>query len=299
MTGTITGARQVPMFISLLHRTTFIYAGNAHDSFNEVRLKPLDDATQSCRSFELRVEPATQIRDYVDFYGNTVHYFDITEGHGKLVIEAVSEVETTPNIARPPVPEVPFSKFAENREQELQAEFLTGSHYVPLEFDLWKEAQDVLAEKRLDVWSDVKLLCGHIYKTFKYKPRTTGVGTLATDALKLRTGVCQDFAHVALGLCRSSGIPARYVSGYFIKTQRRPDEEEASHAWIEAFVPGYGWAGYDPTHDIVADERYFKVAVGRDYADIPPVSGTYRGGKTRSLGVDVRVREADAANAPR
>jgi transglutaminase-like putative cysteine protease len=144
----------------------------------------------------------------------------------------------------------------------------------------------------------VRLLCRHIFKTFAYRPRTTGVGTLATDALKLRSGVCQDFAHVALGLCRSSGIPARYVSGYFIQSRRHHDEEEASHAWIEAFIPGFGWAGYDPTHDRTADERYVKVAGGRDYADIRPVSGTYRGGKTRSLAVEVKVRQTEAADAP-
>jgi transglutaminase-like putative cysteine protease len=287
------------MLISLLHRTTFTYAGKAHDSFNEVRLKPIDDGSQTCRSFDLRIEPTTQVRDYVDFYGNTVHYFDIAEGHTKLVIEAVSEVETTPNAARPPVPAVAHSDLLTYPEHELHAEFLAGSHYVPLDVELWKEAQDVLRGGSTDVWSGVKLLCRHVYKSFAYKPRSTGVGTLATDALKLRTGVCQDFAHVALGLCRTSGIPARYVSGYFIKTQRRPGEEEASHAWIEAFVPSYGWAAFDPTHDIPADERYVKVAAGRDYADVPPVSGTYRGGKTRSLNVEVQLREAEAAAAGR
>jgi transglutaminase-like putative cysteine protease len=174
---------------------------------------------------------------------------------------------------------------------------------VPLDVALWKEAKDVLKDGRTDVWSEVRLICQHIFRTFAYRPKSTGVGTLATDALKLRMGVCQDFAHVALGLCRSSGIPARYVSGYFIKSQRNPDEEEASHAWIEAFVPGFGWAAYDPTHDRTADERYIKVASGRDYADIRPVSGTYRGGKTRSLNVEVqvreaKVREAEAASAP-
>jgi transglutaminase-like putative cysteine protease len=86
------------------------------------------------------------------------------------------------------------------------------------------------------------------------------------------------------------------VSGYFIQSRRDPDEEEASHAWIEAFVPGYGWAAFDPTHDRPADERYIKVASGRDYSDIRPVSGTYRGGKTRSLSVEVRVRQAEAAD---
>ncbi|HEY5228220.1 MAG TPA: transglutaminase family protein, partial [Opitutaceae bacterium] len=103
----------------------------------------------------------------------------------------------------------------------------------------------------------------------------------------------------ALGMCRCSGIAARYVSGYFYKARNGPDEEEASHAWIEAFVPGYGWAAFDPTHDRTADERYIKIASGRDYGDIRPVSGTYRGGKTRSLKVDVRVRQAaEAAGTP-
>jgi len=281
------------MLISLLHRTTFAYAGKAHDSFNEVRLRPLDDASQVCRGFELRTDPATQIRDYVDFYGNTVHYFDITAGHEKLVIEAVSEVETTPNAARPEVPVVARSEG--ESERELRAEFVVDSHFVPLDVSVWKEAQDALQAGRSDIWSDVRSICRHVYRTFAYRPRTTGVATLATDAIKLRSGVCQDFAHVALGMCRTSGIPARYVSGYFIKVERRPGEEEASHACIEAFVPGHGWAAYDPTHDRAADDRYVKVACGRDYGDIRPVSGTYRGGKTRSLSVDVRLREAEAA----
>lgn len=285
------------MLISLLHRTTFAYAGKAHDSFNEVRLKPLDDAAQVCRSFELRTDPATQMRDYLDFYGNTVHYFDITAAHEKLVIEAVSEVETTPNAARPPVPVVLHGEG--ESERELRAEFVVDSHLVPLDVTVWKEAQDALHEGRSDVWSDVRRICRHVYTTFAYKPHSTGVATIATDAIKLRSGVCQDFAHVAIGMCRSAGIPAKYVSGYFIKVERRPGEEEASHAWIEAFIPGYGWAGYDPTHDRAADDRYVKVACGRDYADIRPVSGTYRGGKTRSLSVEVRLREAEAAGAAR
>jgi transglutaminase-like putative cysteine protease len=283
------------MLISLLHRTTFAYIGKAHDSFNEVRLKPLDEATQVCRSFELRTDPSTPLRDYVDFYGNTVHYFDVVAGHTSLMIEAVSEVETTPNLSRPPVPVVPSTNENLESERELRSEFLVDSHYVPLAVEVWKEAQDALVAGRTDIWADTRAICRHVFTAFTYKPRTTGVATLATDAIKLRTGVCQDFAHVALGMCRSSGIAARYVSGYFIQSKRRPDEEEASHAWIEAFVPGFGWAAYDPTHDRAADERYVKIAAGRDYADIRPVSGTYRGGKTRSLKVDVRVRLAEAA----
>lgn len=280
------------MHLRVLHRTSFTYAGKAHDSFNEVRLRPVDDHTQRCREFKLHLTPGAVPREYSDFYNNTVHYFEIIDSHPKLVIEAVSLVDTTPLADRAPVPRVPTDDLKSSSEREMLAEFYNSSHYVPLEVELWREAQDALAEGRSDVWSDVRRLGEHIYRRFAYRPKTTGVSTRATDVLKLRMGVCQDFAHVHLGLCRSMGIPARYVSGYFFNTTRRPREIEASHAWIEAWIPGFGWAAYDPTHARIADDRYIKIAHGRDYSDIRPVNGTYRGAPTRSLKVDVTVREA-------
>mgnify|MGYP000004325446 CR=1 FL=1 len=204
------------MHLRILHRTTFTYAGKAHDSFNETRLRPIDDPTQRCLEFKLRTTPGTTQRDYDDFYGNTVHYFEVIEKHSKLTIEAVSTVETTPLDARPSVPRVPIDELERSSEREMLAEFYTSSHYVPLEVELWREAQDALAEGRSDVWGDVRRLGEHIYRRFAYRPNTTGVNTRATDVLKLRMGVCQDFAHIHLGLCRSMGIPARYVSGYFL-----------------------------------------------------------------------------------
>ncbi len=285
------------MHLRILHRTTFSYAGPAHDSFNEVRLRPIDDATQRCREFALHLTPSATTRDYTDFNGNTIHYFDVTDAHRKLIIEAISTVDTVPLADRAPIPTGAAAQPGDPVEREMLAEFYTSSPYVPLGVELWREAQDALADGRSDVWSDVCRLGGHIYRTFAYKPKITGVNTRANDALKLRMGVCQDFAHVLLGLCRSVDIPARYVSGYFFNNTRRPREIEASHAWIEAYVPGYGWAAFDPTHDRPADERYVKVAVGRDYTDIRPVNGTYRGAPTRSLKVEVTVREIPAPAA--
>ena len=276
------------MLISLLHRTTFVYAGKAHDSFNEVRLRPVDDAGQLCRSFELRTEPVAQMRDYVDFYGNTVHYFDIAAGHDRLMIEAVSEVETTPNAARPPVPAVP--NLPEGGERELVAEFLAGSHYVPLEAAVWREAQDALADGRRDVWSDVRHICRHVFKNFAYKPRSTGVATLATDAISLRSGVCQDFAHVALVVIRSMGIPARYVSGYLHSQQGAEIGERVegqSHAWIEAWTGD--WWGFDPTNHQEIGHRHVGVARGRDYADVAPLRGVHSGGGQATLEVEVNL----------
>ena len=282
------------MHLRVLHRTSFTYAGKAHDSFNEVRLRPINDGTQHCRDFQLNLTPGATPREYDDFYGNTVQYFEVIESHTKLVIEAVSMVDTTPMAERPAIPRVATEDLERSTEREMLAEFYNSSHYVPLDVEIWREAQDALAEGRSDVWNDVRRLGSHVYRRFAYRPKTTGVNTKATDVLKLRMGVCQDFAHVHLGLCRCLGIPARYVSGYFFNNTRRPREIEASHAWIEAYVPGHGWTAWDPTHDRMADDRYVKVAVGRDYADIRPVNGTYRGAPTRSLKVDVTVRETPA-----
>lgn len=285
------------MILRLTHRTTFAYAGVAHDSFNEARLQPVSDELQTCRAFSLRISPAITPREYRDFYGNFVHYFDIAAPHRRLVIEAESEIETLPDAARPPVPDVPFAELASFPEREFFAEFLAPSRYVPDDVALRHEAVLALGTTRTTVFGDAVRIGRYIYQHFTYKPHTTGVSTRATDALRLHTGVCQDYAHVMLGLCRQSGIPARYVSGYFFNNRRRPGEIEASHAWVEVMVPGAGWIAYDPTHDRPADERYVKIATGRDYADIRPISGTYKGAPTRSLKVFVAVREADAALA--
>ena len=281
------------MILHLLHRTTFIYAGSARDSFNEARLCPIDDGTQARRQFALRTDPAAETRDYRDFYGNIVHYFDISTPHKKLVIEAESEIETTRNVDRAPVPAVPVAELEICSERELYAEFLNESAYVPQAVELWREAQDAIAGQRFSVWADAIRIGRHVYQNFTYQPHSTGVNTRATDALSLRTGVCQDFAHVMLGMCRSIGIPARYVSGYFFNSRRQPGEVEASHAWVEVMIPGYGWSAFDPTHDRAADERYVKIATGRDYADIRPVSGTYRGAPTRDLQVEVFVDQRE------
>ncbi|MEQ1857862.1 MAG: transglutaminase family protein [Longimicrobiales bacterium] len=285
------------MLLNILHRTTFRYAGNAHDSFNEARLRPLDDGTQHCHDFNLRISPAAVDREFEDFYGNAVHYFEVIASHKRLIVEATSTVETIPMPDRPIVPLASRADLEQSSEREMLAEFYGESPYVPLGEELRREAEVALATGRSDVWTDVRRLGAHIHETVAYRPRVTGVDTIATDVLDIRMGVCQDFAHLHLGLCRSLGIPARYVSGYFFNNALRPREVEASHAWIEAWIPGFGWASFDPTHDRVADDRYVRLAIGRDYADIRPVNGTYRGAPTRSMKVDVTVREASHATA--
>jgi transglutaminase-like putative cysteine protease len=132
-----------------------------------------------------------------------------------------------------------------------------------------------------------------MYERFEYRPQSTSVDSPIDDALRSRQGVCQDFAHVMIGLVRRLGVPCRYVSGYLFRdaasTDRSPDG--ATHAWVEALLPELGWIGFDPTNDLLAGERHVRVAVGRDYSDVPPTRGVYKGvtAVKSELAVAVRV----------
>lgn len=272
------------------HSTRFIYQGPVIESFNEARLQPVSDHSQECVKFDLRINPLSAVRDYPDFYGNCVHYFDVIQIHQSLDVEAVSRVQTRPD-GRGTVPEINSpSGLKDPSVEENCFEFLQNSTFVSLEADMWKEAINVLPGGLTDLWQDAVAIGRHIFKNFTYTPNFTTVNTKPSEVLASRRGVCQDFAHVMLGMCRSMNIPARYVSGYFFNPMRREDEIEASHAWVEVFLPGYGWKGFDPTHDRVPDTRYVKLAVGRDYGDIRPVSGSFRGHGTREMIVEVQVR---------
>jgi transglutaminase-like putative cysteine protease len=131
-----------------------------------------------------------------------------------------------------------------------------------------------------------------VYKQFEYVPEVTTVSTTVSELLAHPRGVCQDFAHVLIGLCRATGIAARYVSGYIVADTRRALEMRgvaASHAWVEAYTPSHGWRGFDPTNNLVASEYHVKMAIGRDYADVAPTRGTYRGQATEALSVAVQT----------
>jgi transglutaminase-like putative cysteine protease len=276
--------------LTLRHLTRFLYDGPVQDSFNDVRLCPVNDPLQRCESFDLRLDPVVAVHTYHDFYLNRVDHFDLHHPHDWLEVEARSVVETRPDPRGPVVGDYPPSLLDDPNVPENYFDFLADSHFVTLDAEVWREAIDVLPGGVTDLWRDSLSLARHLYRSFTYMPSATHAGTRVSEVLRTRRGVCQDFAHVLLALCRTQGIPARYVSGYFYDESRPPDQPEASHAWVEVFLPGYGWKGIDPTHDRLADTRYVKLAVGRDYADIRPVNGSYRGRGTRQLTVEVEVR---------
>ena len=285
------------MRLHVTHSTRYTYAEPVKDSFNEVRLHPTSAGGQTCESFHLRVVPPANVSQYFDLYQNIVHVFDVARAHRELAVTATSLVDTrdTPagpgNLDKP----APLAGMHACARLELCHEFLQTSSYVEVTPELWRRAVDVTHEFT-DAWQASLALMRHIHAEFKYQPDATQVSTRAADVLTLRAGVCQDFAHVMIGLCRALKIPARYVSGYLYNG---PADQlkgaQASHAWVEVYVPGFGWCGLDPTNNQRPDGRYVKIGAGRDYSDIAPVRGTYRGTGNRTMMVDVLVSTSEPA----
>ncbi|MDB6137503.1 MAG: Transglutaminase-like enzyme putative cysteine protease [Verrucomicrobiaceae bacterium] len=280
------------MRLSIRHLTSFVYEGPARDSYNDARLCPISDPLQRCESFVLTVDPRVLVNTYHDFYHNRVDHFEIHDDHPSLKVESVAVVETRIDSRGPVSQAFPLGTLDDPSIEENYFDFLTESHYVSLDAEVWREGIDLLPAGVQDIWQDSVTIGRHIFRTFKYESKSTHVNTRMIESLRDRCGVCQDFAHVMIAICRTQGIPARYVSGYFFNEKRVADEAEASHAWVEIFLPHFGWKGFDPTHDRESDERYIKLAVGRDYADIRPISGSFRGKGTKAMDVDVRINQA-------
>jgi transglutaminase-like putative cysteine protease len=286
------------MKLQVFHRTRFDYAAPVRDSFNEARLQPLTADGQVCRQFLLKIMPPTRLSHYTDFQRNTVHMFDVVEPHRSLAVDAMSVVATTSSMVLAPDLVTTALTAMENCSQmDACHDFLQSSRYVEADIDVWKLALDITAGVS-DTWHAAQALMHHIHREFAYTPAATTVHTHMRDVLRLRCGVCQDFAHVMIGLCRALKIPARYVSGYLYNG---PVDQlrgaQASHAWVDVFLPGLGWHGLDPTNGCQSDERYVKVAVGRDYADVSPLRGRYHGTSERKLTVEVLVTALEAVGS--
>ena len=267
----------------IFHRTEYTYATPVRDSFNDVRLQPMPVPEQTVESFLLKVLPSTRLSHFKDFYSNWVQHFEIPEPHGHLLIEANSVVVTRPPA---PLPDAAVCSFAQMRAApniERCFDYLLASRFVELSPDAWKLALDATVDVT-DAWQAALALMRFVHGFLKYETASTHVHTHMSEVLRDRRGVCQDFAHLLLGLCRSLKIPARYISGYLAT-----EAASATHAWVEVFVPGHGWRGLDPTHDCQVGENYVKLANGRDYADVSPISGNYRGTRERKMDVTVRI----------
>ena len=279
--------------VSILHVTDFEYDGVVSESHNEVRLRPRDDVRQSCLSFRLSTRPASGGSVHQDYFGNWVHRFNILAPHRTLRIEAASIVMIHP---APPVGELSPLQGLDDRRQELAEEFfefLAASHYVPHLPALGELIAAAEAAADGTVAGFVRAAARLVRERFRYEKGATHVHSSAEHVLTTGAGVCQDFTHLLLAIARVRGIPGRYVSGYLLPGGDTGDAVSgglASHAWAEILIPGEGWLGLDPTQGEAAGERHIRLAYGRDYDDVPPVRGTFRGHAGQRLSVDVRVR---------
>ena len=284
------------MKLHTLHRTHYTYATPVRESFNEARLRPATGDGQECRHFELRVSPDARSSNYLDFYSNCVHLFEIDAPHSQLLVEASALVFTRDAPALPPdAAPAPLARVGDCLLQDRCYDFLPDSTYVEVTAETTALAR-AAAGGATDAWQAAQAIMRHIHAEFHYVPASTNVHTHMREVLKARRGVCQDFAHVMIGYCRALKIPARYVCGYLYNGPRdQLKGAQASHAWVEAFIDGAGWCGLDPTNATLAAGRHVKVAVGRDHADVSPLKGTYRGTDKHTLTVDVLVTETEDA----
>jgi len=277
------------MRLQIVHLTRYRYSEPVSENYNEVRLQPVSDATQECHDYRLLIRPAASPRRYHDLHLNIVDHFYLADPHHALEIESRSEVTTFGQGDRLARVAFPRARLGECLQMERCYDFLQRSEYVSLEVEVWRMAQDLVAGHD-DAWAAANALMSGVHAGFEYDPGSTTVATRTAEVLRSRRGVCQDFAHLFLGLCRSVQIPARYVSGYLaVEGDPTLRGELASHAWAEVFLPGAGWLGLDPTNNQPAGAHHVKVAVGRDYADAAPIRGNFKGRAAQALEIELKI----------
>lgn len=283
----------------ITHRTEYEYSEIVSYSHNEARLLPRSSPFQICHAASIRIEPEPiDYSEREDFFGNRAAYFFIGEPHKRFSVVSTSEVEV---IAARQLDFSNLMQWESARDCLLDSpdalQYALDSPYVERSDSLAAYAQPSFAQKRplVDAVND---LMGRIHADFTYDPGFTTLATPLSDVMSHRRGVCQDFAHLAIGCLRSMGLAARYVSGY-IETLPAPGCEklvgaDASHAWFSVHVPEHGWMDFDPTNNQVPSERHIVLAWGRDYGDVPPLKGVIFGGGEHELVVSVDVRAIGA-----
>jgi len=273
--------------MGIRHVTGYEYARPVTSSYNEARITPISNDRQLVLESEVVVTPGAAVYRYWDWWGTLVHSFDLQDPHDELVITGTSVVETSGPPDPPPAPAT-WDDLASFAVRDRHAELLRASQYVPLTGGVAEAAGDL--DPSLEPLETCAAVVTAVRDRLRYERGATTVSTTAADALEIGGGVCQDFTHVAVGLLRSRGIPARYVSGYLHPSSApEPGQTLAgqSHAWVEAWVGD--WMPFDPTNGSPVGERHVVVGRARDYADLAPLNGIFHGGPAKSLGVSVEL----------
>jgi transglutaminase-like putative cysteine protease len=279
------------MILEVQHESRFTYAAAVEEAVAEVRMEPVSDDDQSCRSFHLAVTPSTEVYRYQDGFGNRVHHFNVLGTHDRVRILAAAVVETHPRPRDPTSCRAAYP-LDPGRLGLDEVDFVQFRGPVRLSPRLAPVLDAVRPRTGAPLWDLVLRVSHYIHDRFEYARDVTLASSPVDDLLEQGKGVCQDFTHLMIAVLRSFGVPARYVSGYI----HRPNRESQSHAWCEAWLPELGWVGVDPTNDCPVTGHFIKVAVGRDFTDVPPNKGVYRG--RAQEGIQVRVETRELASLP-
>ena len=284
------------------HDVDYSYSARVHSSVMTLYLRPIQDRRQVVLDFGIETEPSGPLFGFVGPFGNKGHFLDRPSPHERLVIRSHATVEVGPVAQVPdrlgPGPGAWKQLAAEIRSPELWL-MLQPSRFVRPSPELDRFLAEQKIERGEDPLQSAIELCSRLHDIFEYTPGSTAVDSPIERILETRRGVCQDYAHVMASILRSWGVPSRYVSGYLgpDASLARPGQ---SHAWVECWYPELGWTGMDPANNSHGDHRHVRVAVGRDYADVPPTRGVYRGAADSTLKTQVvvtRHQETGGVNA--
>ena len=283
------------MKLDIRYRCSFEYDSLVRESQNELRAAPISDDRQSVLSYKVTSFPAARFFSFEDYWGTRVDAFGVREPHIYIEVIAEATVETHPT------PMLTTSAdFKDLQDLDFLAahfEYLERTPHVDWDEDIAAEARRQLDIAGPDVVSIVLAIHRRAGGLLSYQPGTTYVGVPVVELIARGQGVCQDYAHLAVAMCRSVGIPARYVSGYlFTDDDAVGDDTDTdvvqvqTHAWFEAAIPGVGWLALDPTNKQEVGLRHVKIGHGRDYDDVPPLRGVYTGATNTDLQVAVEMR---------
>ncbi|MEM8738406.1 MAG: transglutaminase family protein [Planctomycetota bacterium] len=289
------------------HETEYRYTVPVDVGQNQVTLRPRDIPRQRCLDHTLDIEPSpstTNVR--TDYFGNATVLFNVQLPHTRMIVTSVSDVEVNPSPedspeSSPPWEDIRAAVRGDRSPAGLQAlQFVFDSPLIRTAPALTAYAAESFTAGR-PVLAATRELTHRIFTDFKYDPTTTTVSTPVDEVFTLRSGVCQDFAHLQIAMLRGLGLPTRYVSGYLRTFKRDGDPKligaDASHAWLSVFDgtgdPETGWTDFDPTNNQVPGEHHVTVAWGRDYADVSPVKGVIVGGGEHTIDVRVEVKPID------
>lgn len=275
------------------HITRYTYSASVKDCANQIMLYPLQDEWQQVLKHEIEVTGNPVIATFTDYFGNETGMFTVAKPQSELTISSVAEVST--QVIPTPLDDTPAAvqwlALNDIKQQVPYMDFL--QHEA---FDAANEVKDTL-DRIIDVnktpFSNALILADFVFKNFKYKKGVTSVQTSVDELWQLKAGVCQDFAHVLLVMLHMMGIPARYVSGYICPKNHDMRGEGATHAWVEAYIPGNNWVGIDPTNNCLVSDRHVRLAVGRNFSDCTPVKGTYKGSSEHTLEVLVSIKNGE------